>query len=352
MAGEKTEKATPKRLDEARKKGQVARSADVNGAVVLAAGLAGLALFGPRLFEAMRGSMQGTLSMASDPGVVAESSLGAVLVPSLRSVALAVAPVTAMCLLAGVIASVGQVKWKPSGQIVKPDPKRLNPLSGFKNIFGPHSIFEAGKALVKVGVVGAIVALAVIPELPNLAALVGLPPAALAARLASMILGVAVRAVAAYLVIAAIDYAYQRWRFQKQMRMDKQEVKEEFKQHAPPAEVRSVMRRRQMQAARARMMSAVPEADVVVTNPTHYAVALAYDAKKLAPEVVAKGKDLIAAQIKRIAEEHAVPVVSDPALARGLHHGVEVGHQIPEQFFAGVAQLLAFVYRVAGRRAV
>ncbi|MDP8943219.1 MAG: flagellar biosynthesis protein FlhB [Actinomycetota bacterium] len=352
MAGEKTEKATPKRLEEARKKGQVARSTDVNGAAVLAAGLAGLALFGPRLYEAMRGSMHDTLSLISTPGVVEGSNLGAVLGPSVRGVALAVAPVAAMCLLAGVAASVGQVKWKPSGKIVKPDPKRINPLSGFKNIFGPHSLFEAAKAMVKVTIVGGIAALAVFPELPQFAALVGLSPAALGARLASMILDVALRAVAAYLVIAAIDYAYQRWRFQKQMRMDKQEVKDELKQYQPPAEVKNVMRRRQMQAARARMMDAVPQADVVVTNPTHYAVALAYDAAKPAPEVVAKGKDLIAAQIKRIAEEHGVPVISDPPLARGLHHAVEVGHGIPEDFFAGVAQLLAFVYRVAGRRAV
>ena len=352
MAGDKTEKATPKRLDEARKKGQVARSMDVNGAVVLAAGLAGLAFFGPRLYEAMEGSMRATLQMTARPGVVEASSLGAALGPSMRSVAAAVAPVAALCLVAGVAASVAQVKWRPSAQTIKPDPKRMNPISGFKNIFGPHSIFEAAKAIVKVSIVGVIAALAVFPELPHLAALVGLPPAALGARLASMILNVALRAVAAYLVIAAIDYAYQRWRFQKQMKMDKQEVKEEHKQHAPPAEVRNVQRRRQMQAARARMMSAVPEADVVVTNPTHYAVALAYDAGKAAPEVVAKGKDLIAAQIKRIAEESGVPVISDPPLARGLHHTVEVGHPIPEDFFAAVAQLLAFVYRVAGRRAV
>ena len=352
MAGEKTEKATPKRLEEARKKGQVARSADVNGAVVLAAGLAALTFFGPRLYEAMEGSMRATLRMTATPSVVDSSSLGAVLAPSLQSVAAAVAPVAALCLVAGVVASVAQVKWKPSGQVIKPDPKRMNPISGFKNIFGPHSIFEAGKAITKVGIVGLIAALAVFPELPHLAALVGLPPAALGARLASMILDVALRAVAAYLVVAAIDYAYQRWRFQKQMKMDKQEVKEEFKQYAPPAEVRGAMRRRQMQAARARMMSAVPEAHVDVTNPTHYAVALAYDATKAAPEVVAKGKDLIAAQIKRIAEESGVPVISDASLARGLHHTVEVGHPIPEDFFAAVAQLLAFVYRVAGRRAV
>jgi len=132
--------------------------------------------------------------------------------------------------------------------------------------------------------------------------------------------------------------------------MDKQEVKEEAKQHALPAEVRSALRRRQLQAARARMMAAVPQADVVVTNPTHYAVALVYDGSKPAPEVIAKGQDLVAAQIRKIAEEHDVPIVPDPPLARSLHASVEVGQQIPEELFQAVAAVLAFVYRVARRK--
>ena len=352
MAGEKTEKPTPKRRDEARKKGQVARSADVNGAIVLAAGLAALAAFGPHVVEEVRRSMTETFRLTATPEVVSARGLPAILTANLRAIGTAVAPVAAVALVAGVAASIAQVKWKPSPTALKPDPKRLNPLKGFKNIFGVNAVFETFKSIAKVLVVGAAAGVAVFPELPQLAALVGLPAPALAGRLIDTIFDVAVRAVAAYLVIAAIDYAYQRWRFDKQMRMDKQEVKDELKQYQPPAEVKSVMRRRQMQAARARMMDAVPQADVVVTNPTHYAVALAYDAAKPAPEVVAKGKDLVAAQIKRIAEEHGVPVISDPPLARGLHQAVEVGHGIPEDFFAGVAQLLAFVYRVAGRRAV
>src|SRR5438874_8136358 len=136
------------------------------------------------------------------------------------------------------------------------------------------------------------------------------------------------------------------------MMMTKEEVKEEAKQMQQPAEVRGAMRRRQMQAARARMMSDVPEADVVVTNPTHFSVALKYDGAKVAPEVVAKGQDLVALHIRRIAQEHGVPVVPDQPLARSLYAAVEVGQMIPEDFFQAVAQLLAFVYRVAGRKAV
>jgi flagellar biosynthetic protein FlhB len=132
--------------------------------------------------------------------------------------------------------------------------------------------------------------------------------------------------------------------------MDKQEVKDELKQQSLPAEVRMAIRRRQSSASRARMMAAVPEADVVVTNPTHFAVALKYDGTKPAPEVVAKGQDLLAQRIREIARENGVPVVSDPQLARSLHKSVEVGRQIPEDLFAAVAQVLAYVYRVAGRK--
>jgi flagellar biosynthetic protein FlhB len=136
----------------------------------------------------------------------------------------------------------------------------------------------------------------------------------------------------------------------KSLKMDKQEVKDEAKQQELPAEVKGAMRRRQMAAARARMMADVPTADVVVTNPTHYSVALKYDGKKLAPEVVAKGQDLVALKIRELAAEHGVPVVPDPPLARSLHATVEVGQQVPEELYEAVAQLLAFVYRVAAQR--
>lgn len=351
MPGQKTEKATPKRRDEARKKGQVARSADLNGAVVMLAGLLALGAFGPRLFEEMAMSMRGFLMLIERPQVVEGGNLGQLVGSSARSVAVAVAPIAVACALAGLGASVAQVKWRPSAKAIKPDPKRMNPIQGAKNIFGPNALFEGAKTVVKTIAVGGIAALALFPELPEMAALVGLPPADLAAKLVSTTMAIAWRAAAAYLVLALCDYLWQHHRHEKQLRMDKQEVKDEVKQQAVPEEVRSAQRRRQMQGARARMMSAVPEADVVVTNPTHYAVALAYDGSKLAPEVVAKGQDLIALQIRRIAAEHGVAVVENPSLARSLHASVEVGHPIPEELFGAVAQLLAFVYRVAGRRA-
>ena len=350
--GDKTEKATPKRKEEARKKGQVAKSPDLNGAVVLLASLFALGIWGPHIWQEMGASMRGTLAMIAQPDSITGAGLGKLFMESGRTAVLAVAPIAIVCLIFGVLANVGQVGLKPAVQGLKPDFKRIDPLKGAKNLFGPNILFEGAKNLTKVAIVGAITAFAVFPKLDDLAGLVGMPPAALVSDLANTVLGIAKRAAIAYILIGILDFAYQRWRHEKSMKMDKQEVKEEQKSFTSPPEVRAAIRRRQMAAARARMMADVPDADVVVTNPTHYAVALAYDGTKPAPEVVAKGQDLVAAQIRRVAEENGVPVISDPPLARSLHANVEVGRQVPEELFAAVAQLLAFVYRVAKKKVV
>jgi flagellar biosynthetic protein FlhB len=346
----KTEKATPKRKEEARKKGQVAKSADLNGAVVMLAGLMALAAAGSAIAGRMQTAMIDALAHVGDPSVVSRHGVGELLMGALIDTGLAVAPIAGACLVAGVAASVVQVGFKPSAKAAAPDPKRMNPIKGLKQIFGPNSLVEGAKSIVKVAVVGAIVAAALVPLLPEMGTYVGMTPRQLVSELVGTIMGIAQRAAVAYLVIGLADLVWQRFRHEKQLRMDLQEVKEEHKQQQLPAEVKMQMRRRQASAARARMMGAVPEADVVVTNPTHFAVALKYDGTKTAPEVVAKGQDLLALRIREIAKEHGVPIVPDPPLARSLHKSVEVGRQIPEELFASVAQILAYVYRVAGRR--
>lgn len=352
-AGDKTEKATPKRRDEAHKKGQVAKSQDLNGAVVLMAGLLAISLLAPHVAATMEDALREGLARAAEPQrLMTAAGLGELFALTTRSVLLGVGPIALVCMLAGVVANLGQVGLKPATKALVPDPKRLNPVSGFKNIFGPKMLFETGKSIAKISVVGVIVALALIPKLTELSSTVGTGPAAIAAMLGSMVFAIAQRAALAYLVIAAIDYAYQRWRHEKGLRMSKEELKEEMKQHGLPAEVKGALRRRQLQAARARMMAAVPQADVVVVNPTHFAVALTYDGTRPAPEVVAKGQDLIALQIRKLAEEHGVPIVEDKPLARSLHKSVEVGQLVPEELFQAVAQVLAYVYRVARRRRI
>ena len=351
MAGaEKTEKATPKKRADSRKKGQVAKSADVNGSVVLMASFLALLAFGGALYQEMAFVLRGSLGLIATPDVVNADSVGKLLGDAARSTGVAVAPIAFIAMAAGVLSSVAQVGFKPSAEILKPDLKKLNPISGAKNVFGPNMIFESLKTVVKVAVVGTIAIAAVLPQLPELAALVGLPAEALGARIVDTVFSIAMRAGFAYLLIAAADIVWQKYRTEKNMKMEKQEVIDEMKGQDVPAEVRQQIRRKQMQGARNRMMQDVPDADVVVVNPYHYAVALTYDGASLAPTVVAKGQDLIAAQIRRIAEAHDVPVVSDPPLARSLHASVEVGREIPEELFAAVAQLLAFVYRAAGRK--
>lgn len=349
MAEDKTEKATPRRKEDARRRGQVARSQDVNGAVVLIAGLLVLSLMGPKIVDGMARSMRSAFDGAATPGTIMTArGLESLAMSTLSTVALAIAPIAFVCAIAAVAVNLGQVGIKPSAEALKPQPRRINPLQGAKNVFGPRMFFEGGKSILKVVVVTVIVAMTLMPKMTELAATVGTSPVMLGSELASMVFAVAQRAAIAYLLIGAIDYAYQKWQHEKGLRMTKQEIKDEFRSHSLPAEVKGAQRRRMMQQARARMMAAVPEADVVVTNPTHFAVALKYDGTRPAPEVVAKGQDLIALQIKRIAAENDVPVIENKPLARSLHRAVEVGQLIPEDFFQAVAQLLAHVYRVAG----
>jgi flagellar biosynthesis protein FlhB len=348
---ERTEKPTAKHRKRAREKGQVARSGDLGGSFVLVAGLLALSITGPRIVEAGASSFREILGDIAHPGrATTAAGLTELMHSAMSTILQAVVPIAATCMLTGVLANVAQVGFHPTAQALKPDFKRINPASGLKNLLGPNSVFEAIKAIAKVAVVGVVAALALLPGLTGLASQVGISPAALGVLLGNKAMSIAQHAAFAYVAIGLLDYAWKRHRHERQLKMTKQEVKDENRQYGVSAEVKTALRRRQMQAARARMMAAVPEADVVVTNPTHYAVALRYDGSRAAPEVVAKGKDLIAAQIRRVAEENDVPVVADPPLARSLHASTEIGQVIPQELYEAVARVLAFVYRLASRR--
>jgi flagellar biosynthetic protein FlhB len=343
--GDKTEKATPKRRSDARRKGQVARSVDLNGAIVLAAGFTVLVVTLPRIGSTSADMMREALGAMANPGVVTREGLAKLMGGGALTVALAVAPVAFASLVAGLVVNVAQVGWKPSAQALKPQPSRINPLSGAKNLFGPRGLVEGLKGLLKVMAVGGVLAILLFPSMEQLASLVGLPVELLGSEIARYVKTIAIWGTAAYLIIGIADVFYQRHSHEKQMKMSKDEVKREAKDQDLPPEVRGKLRQKQREQARARMMGAVPTADVVVTNPTHYAVALRYDGSSPAPELVAKGKDLIAARIRELATEAGIPIVEDPPLARSIHRHVEVGEQIPESLFAAVAQVLAFVYR-------
>lgn len=349
--GDRTEKATPRHRERARKKGQTARSQDLSGSVVLLAGLLAVAATGPALVGSAAATFRQIFGEISNPArATSAAGLNGLMHTLLATGVAAVAPVALACVAAALLVGAGQVGLRPVPGALAPDFRRINPATGLRNLLSVNLLFEAAKAVAKVAVVGAVAAVALIPGIEGLASTVGITPGQLGALSSSTAFAIAERAAIAYLLIGVLDYGWRRYQNERKLRMTKDEVKDEIRQYGVSAEIKAAQRRRQMQAARARMMAAVPDADVVVTNPTHYAVALRYDGTRTAPEVVAKGKDLIAAQIRRIAQENDVPVVSDPPLARALHSSTEVGQLIPQELYAAVARVLAYVYRLAGRR--
>ena len=349
---DRTEKATPKRRQDARKKGQVAKSADLSGAVVLVAALGSIAVFGPQIAHGLGDTMRGMLGAAGHPDKAAGGSgLGNLAMTSAMAIAKALAPVAATCFFAALAVNVAQVGLRISPAGLKPDFKRINPAQGAKNLFGPNAAVELLKSITKVTVVGVIAAMALLPSIGTLAAMTGLEPPAFGKELMSLASGIAWKAAAAYLLIGAADLFWQRHRHEKQLKMSKEEIKREHKEGEVSPELRGAIRRRAAQMSRGRMMNAVIGADVVVANPTHFAVALEYDGKRPAPVVVAKGQDLIALEIRKVAEGAGVPVVEDKPLARSLFDAVPLEAEIPAQFFKAIAELLAYVYRTARKRA-
>jgi flagellar biosynthetic protein FlhB len=326
---------------------------DLNSAGVLTAGLMGLSIMAPKIVSASSSAMTEIFSLVARPhSVVTAAGLHGLMHLVEMTLLQTVAPVAGICVAAGIALNVLQNGLRFSPRALRPKFSTLNPVNGFKNLFSPRSAFTLGKDLVKMAIIGGLVALALIPDLAHLGASVGTTPYALGVLMKSGVKSIAMRAALAYLLIGLVDLAWQRRTFEKSIKMTKQEVKEETKQRDLPPEVKRAIRRKQFQQARARMMAAVPNADVVVTNPTHYAVALEYDGEHPAPIVVAKGKDHVAAQIRRIAEENGIPLVPDPPLARELFRVVEVDQMIPAELYAAVAQVLAFVYRMAARKRV
>jgi flagellar biosynthetic protein FlhB len=348
---DKTEKATPKRQREAREKGQVAKSMDLGGAGVLLAGLVAIGSFGPKIVESLEQNLAHSLRLAATPNVASGAGLGKILHDTWGVAIGAILPIVATCALAALVMMAAQVGLKITPKAIKPDFKKMNPMSNAKNTFGPNALVELVKNIAKVSTVGIVVWVVLKPQVDDVGTLVGLEPAALGNTLLTATMKIAKAAAAAYFVIGVADYTWQKHKLDKSLKMDKQEIKEEYKSSELPPEVRMAMKRRQMMASRARMMAAIPDADVVVTNPTHYAVALKYNPDSMAPEVVAKGMDLVAKKIREMAAEHGVAVIPDPPLARALHASCEVGEHIPEEMYEAVAAVLAFVYRTAKRRA-
>jgi flagellar biosynthesis protein FlhB len=350
LADNRTEKATPKRRKEAREKGQIARSPDLTSAAVVVGGILAIIVTGPSMLDHFAEIVRVGLSQSGSSRLAGRAGVGDLFSWGVTSMVGIVAPVAITALAAGLIANVIQNRPAITTAAISPQWNRLDPRSGFKRLFGVRALFEGGKTIVKTSVVAVAAFVAIWPRLQNLGELAGAPPGEIMSRLASSVMTLALYVCVAFLLIGIIDFAWQRYQHEKSLRMTKEEVRQESRQSDLAPEVRSAIRRRQFARARQRMIADVATADVVVTNPTHFAVALRYDGSRPAPEMVAKGVDLVAAAIRKAAEDAEIPVLQNPPLARALYKEVEIGQMIPDSFFAAVAEVLAFVYRTAGRR--
>lgn len=343
---ERTEQATPKRRQDARKKGDVPRSRELTMTGVMVSGAAALTLLAEPMGGKLLTSMKDALSI--DRSRIFDSTQMTVAFSEFAAdVFLGLVPL-AIVLLAAVFLSAMLIGgWSFSMKAAAPKLQRISPIKGIKRIFSANALNELLKALAKFTVVAAI-AIAWLWYLVDELAGLGREPIESGIAHALKICGQSLIIVCSGLIlIAAFDVPFQLWQYQKKLKMTRQEVKEEFKDTEGRPEVKSRVRQLQQQIATRRMMEELPDADVVITNPTHFAVALKYDEKTMgAPRVIAKGQDLLAQRIREVAGEHDVPLFSAPPLARVLYRTTEIGEEIPAKLYTAVAQVLAYIYQI------
>ncbi|MFC4184585.1 flagellar biosynthesis protein FlhB [Saccharococcus thermophilus] len=346
FAGEKTEKATPRKRQEVREKGQVAKSTDMNTAIVMLAVFLVLDVTGTYYKGELLHFMSQSLTQYARFDLTIDSAHRLFLV-LLKSVAAIVAPIFAAAVAAACLANFLQVGFLFTTDPLKADWNRLNPIQGLKRMISLRAVVELLKSLLKIGVVGIVTFALLWFQLGRILSLTTQSPSTTLSSLASLTVKMGLYASAALLFVAIFDYLYQRFDFEKNIRMSKQDIKDEYKKTEGDPLIKSKIKQRQREMAMKRMMQEVPKADVVITNPTHYAVALKYeDGKMDAPVVVAKGVDYVALKIKQLAKEHDVVTVENRPLAKALYQQTEVGDMIPEEFFKAVAEILAYVYRL------
>ena len=346
---QRTEEPTQQRLEDAREHGDVIKSTEVSTFAVLAGGTLAVAMFGRSAAEhftaQFRGFLENSDQIGTDPGS---------LMILFRSVGLSFAGIVApfIAVLVGSALAGHMLQSRPviAFDRIKPDLSKLSPMTGFKRLFGFDGLTNLLKGAVKLGLVGVAVWTTLWPMRGQLEALLTQSPAAIASDMTTLVIRILFAALAVLAVLAAVDYFMQRFRFLRRNRMSKQELKEEFRRNEGDPAVKAKIKQLRRERARRRMMAEVPKATVVVTNPTHYAVALKYESGKMAaPICVAKGVDALALRIREVAEEHEVPIVENPPLARALYASVEIDEAVPAEHFKAVAQVIGYVMRLSGR---
>lgn len=349
FAGEKTEKATPKKRQDTRKKGQVAKSQDVNTAFVLLVGFAVLSFFG----SYMKNIVTSIFIFSFEDNMLiplTENSVSVVFLQMIEQAAYLLIPIMIAAMIAGVLSNYLQIGFLFSTETIQPKLNKLNPISGFKRIFSWRALVEFIKSVLKIVLVGVVVFLVIWSRMDEILILSQKSIGAALATLADITVNVGLYSAVVLLFIAIFDYFYQKFDYEKSIRMSKQDIKDEYKNSEGDPLIKSRIKQRQREMAMQRMMQEVPNADVVITNPTHYAIAIKYDEQKMdAPFVVAKGVDFVAQKIKLIAKENDVTTVENRPLARALYDQTEIGQGIPEEFFKAIAEILAFIYKAKGK---
>lgn len=346
--GEKTEEPTAKKLSDARKEGQVARSQELVMAASLMALFLILKIFvgwiGKRLISLFQKiySVFGVFTGDEENGTVIMMAL---LRDIILDTIIILLPIFASAILTAFVINVFQVKWQISLKPLQPKLNKFNPISGFKKLFSADKIFELLKSIVKIFIIGFLAYSTLKDRMNDIFHLIDMELGNAIVEIGDLVLSLGIKISAFYMVIGLADYIYQRMKFKKEMMMTKQEIKDEFKQTEGDPQVKGRIRQKMREAARRRMMQKLPEADVVITNPTHFACALKYDkTQNDAPVLIAKGADYLAEKIKEVARENFVPIVENKPLARMLYYNVELEQEIPEELYQMAAEVLRYVY--------
>ena len=350
--GEKTEEPTAKKLEDARKKGQVMRSTEVVTAATLLAFFFMLKIFvgfiGNRFMTSFRQTIGFISDYTSEPFTL--NTARTIIRGSFWNIIVAAFPIMIVGLVVTIVAIVFQVKWKVTAEPLKPKFDKFNPVTGMKRLFSKDKIMDLFKSIAKVVILAYVVYSYLKNQWPLIYKMYSYTLPQAIAVIGDTVINVGIRISALFAVIAMFDLFYQKWKYHQDMMMSKQEVKDEYKNSEGDPKVKSQQKQRMQQTSQRRMMQDLPNADVVITNPTHLAVAIKYDKDtNEAPVVVAKGADYLAQKIKDRARENAIEIVENKPLARMLYHNVEIGAEIPPELYQMVAEVLAYVYSLTGR---
>ncbi|MGR3301585.1 MAG: flagellar biosynthesis protein FlhB [Candidatus Scalindua sp.] len=343
---EKTEQATPKQKSEARDKGQVAKSDDFNTALILLSGVLLTLFFGGALIAQMKDTMAMLCKNLYYEDFNADTFRTLIMDISFKNLD-TVLPLMGGVMIVGLIASYSQVGINFSHKAIVPDFKKLNPISGVKNLVSRKSLVKVVMSLVKLSIMSGVAYVSIKKDIEPLLELISMRTEAIFSAASGLIFAITLKITIIMLILAFLDLLYQRWQHKKDLMMTKNEVKQETKQSEGDPLIKSRIKAVQREMSNKRMMQEVPEADVVVTNPTHYAVALKYDATTMeSPKVIAKGVDLIALKIREIATKNNIPIVEDRVLARVLYSTIEIGSEVPPKLYQAVAKILSYVYQL------